>query len=83
MTFAEKQEVVSAGEVQGYFVKPQRTPLECTLSPLETISLAAGFALLAEASLSFVGLGVQLPNASWGLMLGRGYIEFREALPDS
>ena len=32
-----------AGEVQGYFIKPQRTPLECTLSPLETISLATGF----------------------------------------
>ena len=32
-----------AGEVQGYFVKPQATPLVCTLSPLETISLATGF----------------------------------------
>ena len=32
-----------AGEVQGYFVKPQATPLLCTLSPLETISLATGF----------------------------------------
>jgi ABC-type dipeptide/oligopeptide/nickel transport system permease subunit len=40
---------------------------------LVQISLAAGFALLAEASLSFLGLGVQLPQASWGLMLGRGY----------
>jgi peptide/nickel transport system permease protein len=40
---------------------------------LVQISLAAGFALLAEASLSFLGLGVQPPQASWGLMLGRGY----------
>lgn len=40
---------------------------------LVLISLAAGFALMAEASLSFLGVGVQLPNASWGLMLGRGY----------
>ena len=40
---------------------------------LVQISLAAGFALLAEASLSFLGLGVQLPQASWGSMLGRGY----------
>ena len=40
---------------------------------LVQISLAAGFSLLAEASLSFLGLGVQLPQASWGSMLGRGY----------
>jgi peptide/nickel transport system permease protein len=43
---------------------------------LVQISLASGFALLAEASLSFIGLGVQLPQASWGLMLGRGYNNF-------
>lgn len=33
-------------------------------------ALAAGFAMLAEASLSFLGLGVQPPAASWGSMLG-------------
>jgi peptide/nickel transport system permease protein len=33
--------------------------------------LATG--LLAEASLSFLGLGVQPPTSSWGSMLGRGY----------
>lgn len=32
-----------------------------------TISLA--FAILAEAALSFLGLGTQPPNASWGLMI--------------
>jgi peptide/nickel transport system permease protein len=32
-------------------------------------SLSAGFALLAEAGLSFLGLGVQPPRASWGSML--------------
>lgn len=36
------------------------------------ISLAAGFAMLAEASLSFIGLGVQPPEASWGSMLEEG-----------
>lgn len=42
------------------------------LSPLLVqISLVAGFAMLAEASLSFLGLGVQPPDASWGSMLGR------------
>ena len=32
--------------------------------------LAFGFALLAEAGLSFLGLGVQPPDASWGAMIG-------------
>jgi peptide/nickel transport system permease protein len=32
-------------------------------------SLSAGFAMLAEASLSFLGLGVQPPRSSWGAML--------------
>lgn len=40
---------------------------------LVLVSLAGGFALMAEASLSFLGVGVQLPQASWGLMLGKGY----------
>ena len=31
-----------------------------------------GQAILLEASLSFLGLGVQEPTAAWGLMLGRG-----------
>ncbi|MFS3129329.1 ABC transporter permease [Nocardioides sp. Bht2] len=33
------------------------------------ISLMCGFAMLAEASLSFLGLGAQPPAASWGSML--------------
>lgn len=35
-------------------------------------SLAVGFAMLAEASLSFLGLGVAPPRPSWGVMMGRG-----------
>lgn len=40
-----------------------------------TISLA--FAILAEASLSFLGLGTQPPAASWGLMIqaSRDYLD--------
>ena len=33
------------------------------------VSLSIGTAILAEASLSFLGLGVQAPGASWGTML--------------
>jgi len=36
-----------------------------------TLLLAA--ALLAEASLSFLGLGIQPPEPSWGAMLARAY----------
>ncbi|CAH1690941.1 Glutathione transport system permease protein GsiD [Hyphomicrobiales bacterium] len=36
-------------------------------------SILAAFALLAEATLSFIGLGVQAPNASWGSMLSSGF----------
>jgi ABC-type dipeptide/oligopeptide/nickel transport system permease subunit len=40
-------------------------------------SLSVGFAILAEASLSFLGLGVQPPEPSWGSMInaGRGYLQ--------
>jgi peptide/nickel transport system permease protein len=39
-------------------------------------SLSVAFAILAEASLSFLGLGIQPPAASWGSMInaGRGYL---------
>ncbi|WP_052068070.1 ABC transporter permease [Rhodococcoides fascians] len=36
---------------------------------LVTISLLMGHALLTEAALSFLGMGVQPPGASWGSML--------------
>ncbi|MFV0256873.1 MAG: ABC transporter permease [Acidimicrobiales bacterium] len=39
---------------------------------LVQLALTAGFAMLAEASLSFLGLGVQPPEASWGTMLDEG-----------
>ncbi|MGY1841817.1 MULTISPECIES: ABC transporter permease [unclassified Modestobacter] len=40
-------------------------------------SVSLAFAVLSEAALSFLGLGTQPPDPSWGLMLseGRGYIE--------
>ena len=36
-------------------------------------SLIMGVAMIAEAGLSFLGLGVQAPDASWGAMLQRGF----------
>jgi ABC-type dipeptide/oligopeptide/nickel transport system permease subunit len=36
-------------------------------------SLAVGTGIIAEASLSFLGLGVQPPTPTWGVMLSDGY----------
>jgi len=38
-----------------------------------------GGAILAEASLSFLGLGVQPPTPSWGTMLNYGRIHLLDA----
>ncbi len=49
------------------------------LSPLVVqVSLALGFSVLAEAGISFLGLGVQPPDASWGVMLGRATAELED-----
>ena len=49
------------------------------LSPLVVqVSLALGFAVLAEAGVSFLGLGVQPPDASWGVMLGQSTAELED-----
>jgi peptide/nickel transport system permease protein len=37
------------------------------------VAISFGYALLAEAGLSFLGLGVQPPNSSWGTMLQDAY----------
>jgi peptide/nickel transport system permease protein len=45
---------------------------------LVQITLAISYAILAEAGLSFLGLGAQPPEPSWGSMLsvGRGFMVF-------
>jgi peptide/nickel transport system permease protein len=48
-----------------------------TLSPLTVaIAVTAGYSMLAEAGLSFLGLGVQPPDASWGSMIREGFLYF-------
>ncbi|HLQ62090.1 MAG TPA: ABC transporter permease, partial [Candidatus Acidoferrales bacterium] len=43
------------------------------LNPLIVqVSLSAGFAILAEATLSFLGLGAQPPTPDWGFMINTG-----------
>jgi len=51
-----------------------------TLGPIIVqVSLALAFAILAEAALSFLGLGTQPPTPTWGSMLSFGREFVREA----
>jgi len=51
-----------------------------TLAPIiVTAAIRVGGAILAEASLSFLGLGVQPPTPSWGVMVALGNAHLRTA----
>ena len=51
------------------------------LAPLIVLTtLSLSLAILAEAGLSFLGLGTQPPDAAWGLMLSQGR-KFMELSP--
>ena len=57
-----------------------RHVLPNALSPLVVqIAVVLGAAITAEASLSFLGLGVQPPTASWGGMLASAYANIWDA----
>jgi len=43
------------------------------------VALLLAVSLLAEASLSFLGLGIQPPSPSWGAMLARAYLNMELA----
>jgi peptide/nickel transport system permease protein len=51
----------------------------CSASLVVYGSLMAGQAIIAEAGLSFLGIGVVAPQAAWGSMLRAGYALFRVA----
>ena len=71
--FAEAARVigVSRARIMRRHILPNCLP---TLLVLFTLNIPAS--ILTESSLSFLGLGIQAPNASWGLMinLGRQYL---------
>jgi peptide/nickel transport system permease protein len=67
--FVESSRAGGAGDFYILF----RIILPNCLSPIIVQgSLGVGYAILIEAALSFLGLGVQPPNASWGSMLYYG-----------
>lgn len=72
----KQQDYIAAGEVIGgsdlrimlWHILPN------CLSPLIVlITLNLGAAILAEAGLSFLGLGINPPGAAWGAMVNDGY----------
>jgi ABC-type dipeptide/oligopeptide/nickel transport system permease subunit len=68
----------SIGAKNGFIIR--KRVLHNVASPLIVqAAVTAGFALLAEATLSFLGLGAQLPAASWGVMLNRAYAQVYQA----
>lgn len=78
-TFIEASRAVGCSTTRIVF----RHVLPNVLAPLTVqLSLMMGFAILAEASLSFLGLGVQPPTASWGSMLSTAFRDvYVAALP--
>lgn len=58
---------------------PQRVLPNVASPVLVQVSVMLAAALLAEAALSLLGLGVTPPTASWGVMLGSGFKEIRNA----
>lgn len=67
--FVESSRALGAGPWRIMF----KTILPNTMSPIIVqASLVMSYAILIEASLSFLGLGIQPPTPSWGYMLSAG-----------
>ena len=63
---------VARGESDTYIIFREVLP-NCVGPLLVQGSINIAFTMLLEASLSFLGLGVQPPTASWGLMINQGW----------
>ncbi|MSQ49039.1 MAG: ABC transporter permease [Betaproteobacteria bacterium] len=75
---------VDAARAAGYVHRRiiLRHMLPNVMAPILIMATAfLGEAILLEASLSFLGLGVQEPVAAWGLMLRGAAVQFAESAP--
>lgn len=78
MPFVEAARAIGIGETW----IATRHVLPNTLAPLIVLSTAQfGSAILVEASLSFLGLGVPEPYPSWGRMLSESAAEYMRTAP--
>jgi peptide/nickel transport system permease protein len=71
LTVRDQEFVVAAHSfgAGGTWIAVRHILPNCTTALLIQLSLSLGFSVLAEAGLSFIGLGVQPPAPSWGNML--------------
>jgi len=78
LLFVEAALTLGAGHARVIF----RHMLPNVMAPcLILLTAFLGQAILLEASLSFLGLGVAEPTAAWGLMLRGAAVEFAERAP--
>jgi peptide/nickel transport system permease protein len=78
MTYVEAARAVGCGDWRTAFVHV----LPNTLGPFMVLTTAQlGSAILTEASLSFLGLGVPEPHPSWGRMLSGAAAEYAQKAP--
>ncbi len=76
--FVEAAQAIGMGQ----FRIAVRHILPNTIAPLIVLATAQfGSAILTEASLSFLGLGIPEPNPSWGRMLSESAAEYMRPAP--
>ncbi len=74
--YVEAARAAGAGHLKlaGKYILPQ-----CISPVIVVYTLGLGMTVMAEASLSFLGLGVQPPLPSWGRMISGGIVFMRSA----
>jgi peptide/nickel transport system permease protein len=78
MPYVEAAQALGCGDTRTVF----RHILPNVMAPyLIMLTAYVGQAILLEASLSFLGLGVAEPTPAWGLMLRGAAVEFAESAP--
>lgn len=72
----KQADYIKAGEVIGasdFRIMLMHIVPNCFPPLIVLVTLNLGFAILAEAALSFLGLGIRPPGAAWGAMVNDGY----------
>jgi peptide/nickel transport system permease protein len=67
-----------SGETDGRLMFSELLP-NCLTGLIVQLSFSAGLAIIYEAGISFLGLGISPPRSSWGLMLSEGREYLRDA----
>ena len=74
MPFVDAAKVMGAGNLRIIF---KHLLPNCLGSIITTMTISIPFAIFTEAFLSFLGLGIQAPISSWGVMVNDGLYALR------